>query len=342
MSCVVNWTVDRATFLAIDAAVSSSSAGDDFSTHLVEWLRGCVLREWIAAGSPSVDGAPKRRPQRRAAASLDEVAQPPRRRGTRGYAKWWAGYAARSESSDRRMHRIEEAECSIKLKLPPAAAAAAAQAVTAPEKEHAVTLRVRVDPARADAWPAAAWGMRVATSLRKWHAKGLLRVPPSRDWPARATVCKAWSRRMVSLAHGLEAAQHTNAYISTMGGGYFMCKRIGEARKMALLQAKVAAMSGDTQSLSTTAIHLIYNTIALGDFDEAEAAIGAATRAVEAEAQRSSSKRVGVHESMLRGASYYLAQLRAVHARDPLLLAAGSAAVPPVQDELYRQRFARE
>ena len=52
-----------------------------------------------------------------------------------------------------------------------------------------------------------------------------------------------------------------NAFVSTLGGGYFLCRRIEEAERMASYQHRVALWLGDPILASQCRIHLIYNCI---------------------------------------------------------------------------------
>ena len=312
--------VDRATFLVLDAAFAPD-AHDAWSREARALLREQLLQQWRAAGSPrSITSAVPSTAQ-----PTDERRPPARKRRANPWHNWWAGYAARQRAID--VASTVSGRIAVPLVLPPSAVGG---------EPLTVLVWVYSDPSRADALAPSQWGNRMAASLVKWQTRGLLRAAPTRARPARARVCHAWSRRIVALAHGYQAAQHANAFISTMGGGYFMCKKIKEARKMALLQAKLAAWTGERDVLSSTAIHLIYNSIALGRFDEAGAMI--AQQVASLEAHGSLSKKQGVHAGMLRAAKVYLAELRKLQASNPALLS--SAAEVPEHDELYRQRSA--
>ena len=61
----------------------------------------------------------------------------------------------------------------------------------------------------------------------------------------------------------------TSAYISTLGGGYFMCRYVGKAQEMARKQLKIAVQLGDETLQCKCRTHLIYNDIQLGKFETA-------------------------------------------------------------------------
>ena len=80
----------------------------------------------------------------------------------------------------------------------------------------------------------------------------------------------SWGSRILFLAEEKKSLQVTSAYVSTLGGGYFMCRFVGKAQDMARTQLKVAEKLGDEVLQSKCRTHLIYNDIQLGDFDVAQ------------------------------------------------------------------------
>mmetsp|Transcript_17984 Transcript_17984/g.29177 ORF Transcript_17984/g.29177 Transcript_17984/m.29177 type:complete len:270 (-) Transcript_17984:1265-2074(-) len=60
-----------------------------------------------------------------------------------------------------------------------------------------------------------------------------------------------------------------NAYISTLGGGHFLCKQIDKAETMAYHQLKVATRLGDHVLACQCRIHLCYNLLQRGKFSQA-------------------------------------------------------------------------
>lgn len=61
-----------------------------------------------------------------------------------------------------------------------------------------------------------------------------------------------------------------NAYISTLGGGYFLCRYMGQAESLAKLQMQVADYLDDPVLKAQCKVHLIYNRIARGKLKSAQ------------------------------------------------------------------------
>ena len=78
-----------------------------------------------------------------------------------------------------------------------------------------------------------------------------------------------WNHRILSLAVEKKSLAVTSAYISTLGGGYFMCRYVGKAQEMARKQLKIAVQLGDETLQCKCRTHLIYNDIQLGKFETA-------------------------------------------------------------------------
>ena len=60
-----------------------------------------------------------------------------------------------------------------------------------------------------------------------------------------------------------------NAFVSTLGGGHFLCKQIDSSRRMAERQIDIARRLGDTALMLRCSVHLVYNDIQAGDFESA-------------------------------------------------------------------------
>ena len=93
----------------------------------------------------------------------------------------------------------------------------------------------------------------------------------------------AWSERLTRLQVAAAYAVALNAYISTLGGGYFLCAQGGvgptarahmaNARLMAMRQLAVALRLGNAGLASECRMHLIYIRIQCGHFSEAARAL---------------------------------------------------------------------
>ena len=60
-----------------------------------------------------------------------------------------------------------------------------------------------------------------------------------------------------------------NAYVSTLGGGHFLCKQVSQARAMALAQRRIAVALGNTALEAMTLVHLVYADVQVGNFRRA-------------------------------------------------------------------------
>lgn len=78
-----------------------------------------------------------------------------------------------------------------------------------------------------------------------------------------------WARRATRLVHNMIALVTANAYVSTLGGGHFLCKQLKKARFMARLQMAIASGLGDPHLKGYCKVHLAYNAIQTGEFQTA-------------------------------------------------------------------------
>ena len=80
---------------------------------------------------------------------------------------------------------------------------------------------------------------------------------------------KSWDRRICKLVADYKSLLITSAYLSTLGGGWFMTRKVGNAQRMARRQLKVATLLGDARLVLACQIHLVYSQIQLGRFEAA-------------------------------------------------------------------------
>lgn len=141
---------------------------------------------------------------------------------------------------------------------------------------------------------------------------------------------RAGSGRFVHAANVLIALATANAYISTLGGGHFLCKQVAAARAMAVAQMRVAVALRDDHLLARCHVHLVYCSLQEGDW------AGAAAR-LAGLAPLPRRLHDDVLASMLVAAQGVLDSATALAAAGALDPAA--AAPPGVVDELYRWRL---
>ena len=78
--------------------------------------------------------------------------------------------------------------------------------------------------------------------------------------------CVAWSGRLVRLDNAVKMLNTANAFISTLGGGHFLCKHVGAALALAAAQMRVARLLGDDRLLARCRVHTVYAFVQVGRF----------------------------------------------------------------------------
>lgn len=80
-----------------------------------------------------------------------------------------------------------------------------------------------------------------------------------------------WSGRLVKLDNSFRVLGTKQAYASTLGGGYFMCRDTSHARRFAAMQLEAAATVGDPKLINGCLLHFFYISVQEGKFDDAKA-----------------------------------------------------------------------
>jgi hypothetical protein len=152
---------------------------------------------------------------------------------------------------------------------------------------------------------------------------------------------KAFGQRLVALANRVSALESANALVSTLGGGHFLCKHVGQALALAQAQLRISAELGDAALWRRCHIHLIYICIQVAHWAEAAALL----RRVRLLGLRSGDSGL---LAMAGAARTYLAKTRRL-ARSGQLPAPAPAPRAPaasvilpqqvVSDDLHRQRL---
>ena len=75
---------------------------------------------------------------------------------------------------------------------------------------------------------------------------------------------RAFAGRVEGLLAVKRALLHTNAAISTLGGGHFLCGHLSEARGMAAKQLAVARALGDEALFARVHLHFVYIALQAG------------------------------------------------------------------------------
>ncbi|CAN0484781.1 unnamed protein product, partial [Ectocarpus sp. 8 AP-2014] len=79
-----------------------------------------------------------------------------------------------------------------------------------------------------------------------------------------------WCLQLISQAKAFATLLNANAKLSTLGGGYFLTRQVGQAIRLALAQSEVATALGDLQLAGKCRVNVAYNYIWLGQYDEAQ------------------------------------------------------------------------
>jgi hypothetical protein len=84
--------------------------------------------------------------------------------------------------------------------------------------------------------------------------------------PRDAAPDRVGSAALVRLENKHVALQSANAYISTLGGGHFLCRHVPSAVALAQAQIRVALELGDTCLAARCHVHLAYCAVLVGRF----------------------------------------------------------------------------
>ena len=79
-----------------------------------------------------------------------------------------------------------------------------------------------------------------------------------------------WNSRIMGILHRRIYRLTSNAWISTLGGGHYLCKHIDKANAMAQMQHDNAIRMGDPLLAAECRIHMVYLAIQCGELEEAK------------------------------------------------------------------------
>ena len=79
----------------------------------------------------------------------------------------------------------------------------------------------------------------------------------------------SWSKKILYLVVMKQGLITTNAYISTLGGGYFLCRYLDHAKRMAGKQYLIAKKMNEPVLMSQCCIHMAYSLIHEGSYRSA-------------------------------------------------------------------------
>lgn len=79
----------------------------------------------------------------------------------------------------------------------------------------------------------------------------------------------AWVRKLNSFNNTCAGLIKTNAVLSTIGGGRFLCRQVSHALELAKMQCAVASAMGDTSLAGKCVLNYAYGLVWLGRYEEA-------------------------------------------------------------------------
>lgn len=161
----------------------------------------------------------------------------------------------------------------------------------------------------------------------------LVACPPNGGLPADAGA--HWSSRLLRLVKVVSMLHTANSYVSTLGGGYFLCRRIGPALALARLQMLVARAMGDPRLEARCWVHIAYSLVQAGKFRSASLVI----RYVAVVAKHTSVEDPTL-ATMAHAAMRHCRRSHRLYASGELTRSAPGDREAALRDEFYRQRLA--
>ncbi|KAG1693544.1 hypothetical protein DVH05_023308 [Phytophthora capsici] len=143
----------------------------------------------------------------------------------------------------------------------------------------------------------------------------------------------ASARRAVRFVNAVVALVTANAYISTLGGGHFLCRHLSQSTLLAKLQIGISMGLKDPVLESKCRVNLMYNALQLGNFKRARRILK--REALVAEQLDSSELRNVCH-----AANVYLDKMDRLH-KEEVLLYRKNGRPATLHDNFYRQRIVR-
>ncbi|KAK1934564.1 hypothetical protein P3T76_011173 [Phytophthora citrophthora] len=143
----------------------------------------------------------------------------------------------------------------------------------------------------------------------------------------------ASARRAVRFVNAVVALVTANAYISTLGGGHFLCRHLNQSTLLAKLQIGISMGLKDPVLESKCRVNLMYNALQLGNFKRARRILK--REALVAEQLDSSELRNVCH-----AANVYLDKMDRLH-KEEVLLYRKNGRPATLHDNFYRQRIVR-
>ena len=143
----------------------------------------------------------------------------------------------------------------------------------------------------------------------------------------------ASARRAVKFVNAVVALVTANAYISTLGGGHFLCRHLNQSTLLAKLQIGISMGLKDPILESKCRVNLMYNALQLGKFKRARRIL----RQEKLVADQLGSPEL---RNVCHAASVYLDKMDRLH-KDQVLHHETNGRPVTLHDNFYRQRIVR-
>ncbi|GMF22674.1 unnamed protein product [Phytophthora lilii] len=143
----------------------------------------------------------------------------------------------------------------------------------------------------------------------------------------------ASARRAVRFVNAVVALVTANAYISTLGGGHFLCRHLSQSTLLAKLQIGISMGLKDPVLESKCRVNLMYNALQQGKFKRARRIL----RREEVVAQQLDSNEL---RKVCHAANVYLDKMDRLH-KEEMLFHRKNGRPATLHDNFYRQRIVR-
>ncbi len=152
----------------------------------------------------------------------------------------------------------------------------------------------------------------------------------------KQNVCIAWTSRLAALTSKARAAQVGSAWISTLGGGHFLCRHVPQSLLLARLQVRIAESVGDLGGARRARLHFVYAAALTGRWAEGR-------RLLEREKRDAIAAGDVSFCDVAKAAQLYLRKTRMLARRGQLTSGGGNttSVSGSFSDNLHRQRIVK-
>ncbi|KAG2776815.1 hypothetical protein PC129_g12449 [Phytophthora cactorum] len=178
-------------------------------------------------------------------------------------------------------------------------------------------------------WEDAVAGYAMADTVGSWRVCVLVTYHPRQLLP----LYMASARRAVGFVNAVVALVTANAYISTLGGGHFLCRHLSQSTLLAKLQIGISMGLKDPVLESKCRVNLMYNALQLGKFKRARRIL----KREEVVAERLDSSEL---RNVCHAAKVYLDKMDRLH-KEQVLFHRKNGRPATLHDNFYRQRIVR-